>query len=72
MANTHQALLKSDFPYGANMNEPDISQPSVMIKIYCKEQYFFNIESGQAENLNLTYKVTLSSPRQAFANDDGH
>lgn len=53
------ALLKSDFPYGAALEKTDLAEPSVLVKIYCKEQYFFNIEPGKAKDLNFTYKVRL-------------
>lgn len=50
------ALLQMDFPYGAALKSTDIHEPSVVVKIFTREEVAYNIAT-RTMNTALTYAV---------------
>lgn len=52
------ALLQTDFPYGAALKSVDLNEPSIVVKIYTKEEVAYNIATRLMNN-DFTYAVTF-------------
>ncbi|HQE25789.1 MAG TPA: copper amine oxidase N-terminal domain-containing protein [Candidatus Atribacteria bacterium] len=54
----NSALLQIDFPYGAALENVNLSRPSLEVKIYIREAVAYNINS-KTEDDRLTYIIKL-------------